>query len=286
MDIVLPGVASITDATLEDMLVENLTAYFDWGMLGIGAFFAVKRPSSKSKLKIVDEPNFTYGRVWQTNRANWIWEPSAAAPPMVYKNNVVVNEANYYVNYPAGQVVFNSAQDPTFNLEVEYTYRRFNFYDSDSDWFQQVVFNPLSESVLRTTLASNSVLLPAVIIEVSDTLRLVPHQLGDYSFYNDQIVLFHIISDTDEDRNKIVYILKNMFSHTIWLYDVNKVAEADAFPLDEDGRPKTDPLTYPELVEGYRWKRCIFTDIRPQAITPQLPLFRAVVRTILRILIP
>lgn len=289
----LPGIDRITDATFDEQISENLIAFFDWGLLGIGAFFNVKRPSVRSKFHPVDTPNFVFGRVWETSKGNWVWEnniPYSLQPTQisgVYIDDVFVpKDTGYYINYPDGQIIFDEPVASTSRVEMNFSYRRFNLYESDSDWFHQVVFDPLPESGVRDILAKNRVYLPAVIIEVIPDTTFTPLQLGDNSVIENQSVLFHIISDNDEDRNKFIYILKRMYNKTIWFYNTNKVAQENKFPLTPEGSVSSNALTYPGLIEEFAWKKCIFSNIRPQDITSQLPLYRAVVRATLQVYMP
>lgn len=286
----IPGISRVSDAVLEEQLVENLIAFFNWALLGIGAFYNVRRPSPKSVFQIADTPNYVTGTVWESTKSNWVYETSIAfaTQPIsvsVYVNNTLTT-TGFYINYIDGQIVFDNPLAATTVVEAEYSYRRFNFYPADSDWFHQVVFDPLPDADLRNTLAKNRVYLPAIIVEVVGDTTLTPLQLGDLSVWEDQVVLFHILTDQAEDRDKLLYIFKRMYQKTIWLYDTNKVADANAYPTTIEGSVVSSPLMYPDLINEFAWKRCIFFNIRPQDVTLQLPLFRAVVRTSLRIQMP
>lgn len=291
----LSGITNITDAVLDEQLVENLMAFFNWGLLNVGAFFNVKRPSTKSKFHVANDPNFTAGRVWESTTSDFVWETSASlgpilygyqpAVPSLYVNNSL-RTSGFYLNYDEGQIVFDTAQPATSVVEMEYAYRRFHFYDTNADWFQSLVFDPLPGQDFDQLLAQNRVHLPAIIIEVPSDSTFIPYQLGDRSVLENITVLFHVIADDDEDRDKIVYVLKRMYQKTIWLYDTNKVADANKFPLQENGSLSPNPLRYPELVNQFGFRKCIFIGVRPQDITPKLPMFRAIVRATLQILTP
>lgn len=279
----LPGITQINDAVFDEQIVENLIAYFDWGFLSIGAFTNVARPSPKSKFHVASTPNYVPGTVWETSRGNWVWEntiPYGVQPTQiagVYINGTLTT-TGFFINYIDGQVIFEAPLASTTTVEVEFAYKRFSFFDGDADWFHQVIFDPLPLDSLTEILAKNRVYLPAIIIEVVAGASLVPLQLGDTSVIENQPVLLHILTDRFEDRDKLLYIFKRMFDKTLWFYDVNAVADANAFPLNEDGSLVDSPLMYPDLLNAFMWKKCRVVDVKPQDITPQLPLFRAVVR--------
>lgn len=287
----LPGITQINDAVFDEQIVDNLIAFFDWGLLGIGAFTNVVRPSPKSKFHVADTPNYVSGTVWETSVGNWVWETGVSyqTQPLaisgVYVNNVLVT-TGFYINYLDGQIVFDNPLSASTTVEMEFSYKRFDLVSGTADWFHEILFDPLPEASLTEILAKNRVYLPAVIIEVVAGGSLIPLQLGDTSAIETQPVLFHILTDRYDDRDKLLYIFKRMFDKTIWLYDVNAVADANAFPLHPNGSLVASPLQYPDLVNTYGFKKCRITNVIPQDITPQLPLFRAVVRINLEVDLP
>jgi hypothetical protein len=299
---VLPGFPRVSDAVLEDQLVENLIDYFNWILLQAGGFTNVKRPSFKSKFKPAIIAGVADNKVWEVKPSvgnpgtgNWVWESDISYtyqpinPVKVYINNTLsplTGSEAAYVNYRDGQIVFASPRPSTDVIEVEYSFRRFNFYDSDHDWFQQVVFDPISDDFILNLFAKNRVYLPAIIIELVSGGKTFGFQLGDYTKVEQVPVLFHILADRDEDRNKILRLLKTIHSHTIILYDTNKVADANRFAINSDGSVNPDAYTYPDLLENYAWKRARVIDVAVQDNTPQLPLFRAMVKVTLEILMP
>ena len=76
----LRGIFNTQDATLSNILLENFLTFYDWGFLDKGAFYNINIPSSglyggiKSNLRLVDDPNYTKGQVWEGYRQNWVWE--------------------------------------------------------------------------------------------------------------------------------------------------------------------------------------------------------------------
>ena len=76
----LRGVFNTQDATLSNMLLENMITFYDWGFLDKGAFYNIDIPESglyggdKHKLRPVEDPNYNDGQVWEAYRSNWVWE--------------------------------------------------------------------------------------------------------------------------------------------------------------------------------------------------------------------
>jgi hypothetical protein len=286
----LIGVSSITKAMLIEQLTANLISFFDWGLLSIGAFLNVHRTNqARALLRPVTSPGITPGgHIWQSTKANWVWETGVPFTPTpllitgIYVNNsFLANDGtNYYVNYRDGLINFNLAQPPTNTVEVEYAYKKYNLYSADVEWFQEVIFDP---SNVPGILDKNKIYLPAVIVEVLPSSRLKPFQLGDYSVVQAQDVLFHILAESPEDRNRMVDILTRQLDNVFWLYDLNKVAANNAFPLTVNGSLVASPMNYPQFIASYPWTKCKFAAIQPQEISRQLPLVRAVVRTTLEV---
>jgi len=290
----LKGVDSFAGIDFEDQLVENLIAFFDWAFLCKDGFETVSRNyGQRGVLKPTSNP-----LVWESSKANWVWEsligpvPDALSQPVAI-NGIYIDDTfsandgtRYKINYNYGEVYFNSdtVPDTSSVVKLDYSYKRYNFYSADNEWFRQVIFDPLEENQLVEILEKNRVYLPAIIFEFVANSRLQPYQLGsgiDYHLFQDVIV--HILADQFSDRNKAVYAFIKQLDKTIWLYDVGKIADADDFPLDLDGTPKQFAKQYPELVDTYPYAKAIFNSVISQEITKELALFRASVRMTMKI---
>lgn len=75
----LEGFENFEDSTISDILQKNFVYFFDWGFTSSGAYTNVNIPgtgfygSDKSRMQPLQDPNYN-GRVWQTQRQNWVWE--------------------------------------------------------------------------------------------------------------------------------------------------------------------------------------------------------------------
>lgn len=285
----LYGIKSLSDTTFTDQIVDNVISYFDWGMLSIGGFFNVNRSvarfSNMTTLTVADDPNYAKGQVWESRKGGWIWEsglPLSSQPIQisgVYINNVFSpNGSGFHIDYDNSQVIFNTPQSSSAKVEVNFSYRKFNFYDGDVPWFRQVIFDPLPPSGVRSILADNRVYLPAVIVEPPASRLLSPYEMGSFSKTIKQDILFHVLTESSSDRSKIVDIMSDQYQQTLQFYDLNTIADANAFYLNDDGTRNMNSFIYPQLVDRFPWKKATISNVRAQEITNQLPLFRAVVR--------
>jgi hypothetical protein len=312
----LKGITQIGNSTLCDQLKANLVEFFNWGMLGIGAFTNVTRSSegaygaSPAQLRLVEDKNYTIGQVWESHRQDWVWQSGVdyAYQPIqisgVYVNNTFYSSSTtgtyeHTVNYPLGRVVFTNPIPTGSTVEVNYSYRDVSFYTSDAPWFKEVLFNSYRVddpqftqygSGVWTTLAQNRIQLPAVVVETVPRRTLIPMQLGGGQWVK-QDVLFHVLTETPWDRDKLLDILTYQKEKTILSFDKNAMADANRFPLDYQGSIASGAMCYPDLIKypedgGFYWKKILFEDMQAQDAPSMPPLYRAVVRGSFRIDFP
>ena len=73
-------VSQIGETLLMSQIESNFKTYLDWGLLGIGGFSNVSIPTSGAyggtfdRLRLVDDPSYTLGQVWEGPRKDWVWE--------------------------------------------------------------------------------------------------------------------------------------------------------------------------------------------------------------------
>src|ERR1700733_4839272 len=76
----LKNIGRIGQSLLNDQLNTSLVSFFEWGLLNIGNAVNVNIPTSGNyggnlhQLRMVDEPYYVNGQVWEGFRANWAWE--------------------------------------------------------------------------------------------------------------------------------------------------------------------------------------------------------------------
>jgi hypothetical protein len=304
----LQGVTNLYDETLTGQLQSNLIEFFNWGLLGIGAFSNVTIPTSGAYggaahiLKPITDPNYTNGRVWEGFRQDWVWETGVeyVYQPInvsgVYVNNTFYpsNTTGVYahhVNYPLGRVVFDTPLPTTSSVKTEYSYRYFHFNTVDVPWFQQLMFNSwrIDDVAIATEnnstwaiLGQNRIQLPAVVVEVVPRRNQRGLQLGGGQWIN-QDVLFHIYSENPWDKNKLVDYISYQKERTLMTFDKNQLIAQNKLPLDADGTLVSGAMMYPQMVDfsgngGFYWKKMFWKDVSFSPVVSNPPLYRAIVR--------
>jgi hypothetical protein len=81
----LKGFSNLGDATLTNQIRENLIQYFDYGLLEKGNFSNISIPTtgyyggSDHTLRLVDDPRYSAGQVWEGFKSNWVWQSGMGA---------------------------------------------------------------------------------------------------------------------------------------------------------------------------------------------------------------
>jgi hypothetical protein len=298
-------ITNIGETLLTSQIESNLKSYLDWGLLGVGSFSNVSIPTSGAfggtfdKLRLVDDPSYTDGQVWESPRKDWVWEtgvyyniqPTDISGVTVNGNFYGTGDATYghHYNYPLGRVVFDSAIPVNSNVQLEYSYRNVQTYIADqAPWWDEIQYGSyrVDDSTLYDVgsgnwqiLSNNRVQLPAVVLEATSRRSFKPYELGTVSNFVYTDVLFHILSESRWWRNQLVDIISLEKDRTIWLYDNNRVASSTGYPLDHRGMRVTDPLMYPYLVDNYRYKMARYYNMAVTEMdSPNSRLHRATVR--------
>ena len=279
-------VSQIGNTLLMSQLETNLKSYLDWGLIGIGAFSNVSIPTSGAyggtydRLRLVNDPSYTLGQVWETPRKDWVWETGVeyATQPTnvsgVYINGSLhtTGDATYphHYNYPLGRVIFDSAINNSSRVQVNYAYRNVQTYVADqAPWWQEIQYNSYRvEDFIGSgedrILSNHRVQLPAVVIEAVPRRTFKPYQLGSLGQLVYQDVNFHIIAESRWWRNQLLDIISFEKDKVIWLYDNNKIADATGYPLDFRGMKVSNPIMYSTFVgesEDFRFKRARYHDM-------------------------
>lgn len=288
-------------------LENNLKLWFDWAFLQGGAWIDVNLNDAGayggdfSSLRLVADPSYSRGKVWEATRKEWVWEDSVEYTDP--QNNVLspISVSGVYVNgiftpdgsgitidYPGGRVIFDTATNGPVKAEYSFRYVQ-TLIASREPWFKELQtgtfrvddsgfhiegsgdWNQLSQSRLQ---------LPAVVIEIIPRRNFMGYELGNNAQWSYQDVALHVLAENTWDRNRISDILTDNKDKTIWLFDVNEVLASGAYPLGVYGQ-KLNDNTYEYFVSpsGYRWKKCAIVDSHSQVIdSPQPNLYRGVVR--------
>jgi len=284
------NVTQIGKTLLNSEIEANLKGFMDWAFLGIGGWFDVTIPTSGAyggtfdSLRVVDDPSYTEGQIWEAARKDWVWEtevPYTGGSPIQITGVSVdgtfygTGDATYahHYNYPLGRVVFDSPISSTSTVKLEYSYRNVQVYIADqAPWWDELQYN--SMRVDDTTfgqvgsgnwsiLANNRVQMPAVVIEAVPRRTYQPYELGSSNNFIKQDVLFHVVSESRWWRNQLVDIISLQKDKTLMLYDSNKLADSGAYPLDFRGMVVAPENNYSGLVNttGYQFTSARITDM-------------------------
>ena len=284
------NVSHVGNTLLNSELESNLKSFLDWGMLGIGGWFNVTMPTygawggSFAQLRVVDDPSYTLGQVWESARKDWVWEtgvPYTGGSPIeisgVYINSTLqaTGDATYghHYNYPLGRVVFDTAISTTSTVQLEYSYRNVQTYIADqAPWWDELQYNSMrvDDSTFSQissgnwgSLANHRVQMPAVVIEAVPRRTYQPYELGSAKNFITQDVLFHIVAESRWWRNQLVDIISVQKDKTLMLYDSDKLADAGAFPLDYRGMAISPQYNYSGIVNtpSYQFTSARITDM-------------------------
>jgi hypothetical protein len=287
---IFKGVTNISETHLTEILKTNFYFLLNWGFLEIGGYFNVRIPTSGAyggadhRLRPIKDPNFTNGSVWGSFHGQWVWESGTVQPDQPIRVSGVYINGNFtsvnYVDYANGRVILNSGISTNSVVTAEYSYRYANIYPADDiPWLRTVQYNTfrsdsdqymLFGSGTWGNIGNNSVHLPAVIYEVQDG-HFEPYALGGGTkAYNE--ILFHVVAEDGVTADRIADILANQYEKTMFLFDVDYLANSGVFPLDHLGRLNDGAKTYPQLVEakedgGFRWRKFTIEDTTKQPRT-------------------
>jgi len=290
------GTNDYGESLLKEQIAVNVSEWMKFAFLNIGAFTNVTIGSSgayggePARLRPVNIPGRTDGRTWQSHRKDWVWESGIEYHTQpIHISGVFVNgvfqqpTGQYYVDYPNGQVVFNSALPLTSRVELNYSVRAVYVYDANTTWFKEIqvdsqrVDNPQFTQVgsgVWNILAKNRVQLPAIVVEPIENTSYKGMQIGGGQYvYSD--VVFHVLAETPSERNNIVDTIGYQNEKTILMYDINSVNRSNGWPLKLNGSLASGAKTYPQMLEvpengGYEWagRRCRFMGMGTSCLPP------------------
>jgi len=303
--------------TVINEIESNLKLWFDWCLLGIGAWNDVEIPTSGyygvyHTLRVVNDDAYADGQVWEGVRKDWVWETGVEFdddgdnPDPIQITGVVVDGIGYtsddatygwHINYPLGRVVFDSAIATNSTVQVEHSYRYVQVYKADSvPWFREFQFASLkpNDNYFQQIGSGNWVVggnhriqLPTIVIEAVSRGDTRPYELGNGALVIEQDVLFHIFAENRYDRNNLLDVCRFQADKTIWLMNTNTLITNGAFPLDYRGM-LTGTNMYPDLVQDstYQWRKCRFVDNHISYIESIHPhLYEGVVRSTLEVVL-
>lgn len=270
----LKGFQDLTKYSYSEILEQNLTMFFDWGLLNKGGYTNVEIPTSGayggdfSRLRLFDDKRYTKGRVWEAARKNWVWETGLEyGSPIeisgVFVNNTFFPASGLTIDYPNGQIIFPTAIAQNSVVRVAHSYKWVNIVPAEQvPWLRKVQQNSYrvdNTNYLRGSgdyiMGGQSVLqLPLIAIEIADE-DYQGYQIGGGQYANIRVKL-HIIGE-DKVVNRLGHIIASQKDKTIFCFDSNRMAEENVYPLTQKGDINPNGMVYKDLVRysgdgGYR----------------------------------
>ena len=275
----LANLNNAQDVTLSNILLDNLIYFYDWGLLDRGSFYNIKIPQSgiyggsNHRLRLVDDPNYNDGQVWEGYRKNWVWETgvSATTTQPTRISGVFVDGSFYatgnttkpfYVDYPNGRVVFDSAQATTSTVQLEYSHKWVEVIPAEGvPWFRQLQQRSfrsdegfqVSGSGGWAQLGQTRVQLPAIAIEVIPATSLEGYQLGGGQWVNNK-VLFYVMSENHWECANLMDTVLYQNDRTIHLFNTTQVALSGVFPYNYRNELNENALPsglYPNIIDNF-----------------------------------
>jgi len=281
----LKGFNSFNDVDISSESLQSVIMFFDWGFINKGAFSNVLlghtdiNSNNHATLRMVSDPNYSDGQVWETFRHNLVWESGLATNTQpisisgVYVNGSfktpTTSSYQHYVDYNKGRVIFDSAIPTTSNVKMEYSYKTVTF-DKLSMFPEppELQTNPYTFQPGYDSAQSGewSTLLrrqtPLVQIELSENTKYKPVSLGTGASYVYTDMLFHIFDYDDSTVSKLLSLISLQKEKTIYRIDMDLMVASGAFPLDYRGAKSSNPKTYADLINGnYRHAQLRFDDV-------------------------
>jgi len=277
------SVTNIGDKLLFSSLEDNIKSFLDWGFLNIGGFINVNTPTSGINgggfhtLKPSTDPSQPVNTVWESSRKDWVCETGVAYSGMqpinisgVYVNNNFIPGPTgnvtypYRINYPLGQVIFNTPQRPNTNISLNYSYKYVQVYkSSESVWWkelQQLSYDPnfTNDNKANLITANHRIQMPAIVVEIIPRTVQIPYELGNVKNIIGQDILLHIYTENIIQRNSIIDILLLQKEKQTYLYDINNVIKNNVQSLNYRGEKNPNGLNYGQIVNSPQYQRKVF----------------------------
>mgnify|MGYP006276107577 CR=1 FL=1 len=295
----LANLNNAQDATLSNILLDNFVSFYDWGFLDRGSFYNISIPQSgiyggdRHVLRLVDDPNYNDGQVWEGYRENWVWESGINATSQqpikisgVFVGNTFYATGNitnpYYIDYKHGRVVFDTAISTTSNVKLEYSHKWVEVVPAEGiTWFRQIQQRSfrnesdfqVSNSGGWANLGQSRVQLPAVAVEVIPAQKMIGYQLGGGQWSNTDIV-FYVITENHWECANIMDAILYQNDRTIHLFNPTEAGISGCLPFNYRNELTANAIPsglYPSLIDNFYFRKCFIFDSRGQDITQLSP---------------
>lgn len=273
------GTTNFNNSLLTEKLEKGLQLFFDHALLSIGAWTNIAIPNTvinSGNLHTLKASDTTY-RVYEAPRKNLVHEDyidfggNNPLVPAVYVNNVL-QVSGYDIDYINGRVIFSSAKTASSVVTMSYTYKNVAVeLEADSELWKEIQYGSLRVDNVHwgdknkgdwTAKTINKRLqMPAIIIGAVPRRNFKPWDIGSKALTVYTDVLFHVVAETKTMRDKLTDIVSLEHEKTIWLLNTTELVGTTDWPLTYQGYKNASGMTYPELVENYKWLRCILQNM-------------------------
>lgn len=295
----LANLTNAQDSTLSNILLDNFISFYDWGFLDRGSFYDISIPQSgiyggdRHKLRLVDDPNYGAGQVWEAYRQNWVWESGVDGTTQqpiaisgLFVDNTFYATGNvskpFYIDHPNGRVVFDTAITSTSAVHLEYSHKWVQVVPAEGiPWFRQIQqgsfrsdegFN-VAGSGGWAQLGQTRIQLPAVAVEVVPARLLEGYQLGGGQWVNTDVI-FHVITANHWECANLVDSILYQNDRSIDLFNPTTVAISGHAPFNYRNELNENAIPsglYPNLVANFHYRRCWINSSRGGDITQLSP---------------
>ncbi len=295
----LANLSNVQDATLSNVLLDNFVSLYDWGLLDRGQFYNINIPESgiyggdKHKLRSAQDPNYSDGQVWEGYRQNWVWESGvgATSEQPITISGVFVDDTFYatgnvtkpfYIDYPNGRVVFDTALATTSTVQLEYSHKWVQVVPAKGvPWFREIQQGSfrneegfqVSSSGNWVQLGQTRVQLPAIAIEVVPAKSLQPYQLGGGQWINTDIV-FYVMSENHWECTNLMDTILYQNDRTVHLFNPTAVAISGVLPFNYRNELNENAIPsglYPNMIDDFFYRRCWINSSNANQVTQLSP---------------
>lgn len=255
-------------------LEANLIEFFNWGFINAGAYSNISVPTSGayggdfSVLRNVDDPRYTDNTVYEAIRGNWVWESGmdygTPTVPQVYLDSVLTS--GYNVDYPNGRVIFDVPTTGT--VTADYSYKEVKVISGTDVPILRTIqtlsrrpddSNFLANSGIHTALRDSQVQLPCISVE-SVGRSSNGWEIGGGTLQVKNTTKCYILGESDYEVQQIADTLCDQNNKTLRLFNLDKMADNSAYPLNENGYLNPSALSYPDLVQPSALGGFLYTD--------------------------
>ncbi len=254
----------------------GLKFFYEWALLSIGAWTDIDldqltaTSGNASTLRMGSGWGYTPGTVWEGFRHNWVYETGvnyidytggthSPQAPLVYVDSVL-QSSGYSINYPLGQVIFNSPLTSSNVVKAAFSFKNVQTYISyDVPWYQELQRLSWDVDAMFTYTdkgdwsvgPNHRVQMPAIIISAIGNGTTKPYALGGNMIYRKQEVMFNVFAEDKGLRDNLVDLIALEGDRCIQLIDVDEAAADQNLTLNANGA--VIGLMYPNILSSYCW---------------------------------